>query len=1292
MYPNYSSLNEQAEASVNQLQKQIDDKIANIPELKDPLIKDGYLYNIGSEIARYVSKKAAEPVCEKAGDTVGIGVGARIGYLVPGQYKLAATFVGALLGKSATQETCEISARAMGKTIWSNAQKARSDAQITAVQTQLSEQYMQIRSQELAQLLKDKSPLEQDYLREQFNRHVQQLPFYELLSEAKKDEIRIERTAHAAGLSEKNTEYKTFQKLNEQTEKQWVDTADRMAAIIAKPSTSGVPTGKVIAENKQFLKEQGCADKHLTNEQHHKLNAVLQEQKRSHFEMKKIHERLDIQDARYAEQIKREERINEYRGMEMGFNVVQQIGIQTNNKTLAKIGSIGASSVSIAFNAAALSGAIPGLSFSGCGLMIPYAGIALAGISILSTVFGRKKEDKATKAMLEAISSLSSQMEDFRKEVHQHLELISKDMHDSFAKLDTLLFIMHGITKMVLTDGFETVSYKLDSLQADLNRLSSSVTKGLEANYLQDFVKAISAIEQYCGMSQKRDKDIEEHLVSLTTWLTQAAFIKNTNGNWMLPATLNNTNALSMMHLRDHQKLLQGDTSLCLGYFAGLAANLPVMAFPKVSLETIPNISLYTQGVEAYVRGRLHLGAAAKVIDPEQKRLKQIKSTVENAISWLHLLKLQERALFTALITAYENQYRQFTNEYINAARNRLQAGAVIGFEPNERDSISATIVWPSTIDGNSSAAAVAKISAQAEFKIPRLIQKAVQLGIGTLTAHYIGTTIPASRGYNDTMGDWTAQHWKITRGGNITIEISYEYGQQKHVLFSLPASIAQQRVGDTCFRSKGGGGHINQGNQYDSDSNAANAMPQATFFTNSWAALVYGTPNQNTAAVANPLVNTLVNEIVNKCVIAHLQHPQERLAIHNAIQKQPELLQDEHVALDIIRDIMLKYVALLNTPALAAIRSLWDKTQLLQQIISYRELAAVIDHAKTAIRTLSPTSGNLNHPILNQLRYGIHLLEYLETHEQLSIANESAVLVEELQVDASIIYDPARIDSTQLTNENKLGAGSFGQVYKSVDRQNNQYVAIKLLFPGAKLNEQARGELVVNAHLANAQESSQYVVNLLGVTRLVERDALVMEYVDNGTLEYHLHEKQPGLPWDNSIQICREMIKGLAFLHSHQITHGDFKSANVLLTSTYQVKIADYGLSTVSSSTQRASTKQRGSEVHAGTFVYRAPELIKNEKLKPNQESDIYALGVVLWEIVTRQKPFCETDGSDAAILTFWYKLFQNIAVDEHFVMTEPNSDELQSRRDLYRFFSPVIVNCRATEPANRPKIAELV
>lgn len=184
-----------------------------------------------------------------------------------------------------------------------------------------------------------------------------------------------------------------------------------------------------------------------------------------------------------------------------------------------------------------------------------------------------------------------------------------------------------------------------------------------------------------------------------------------------------------------------------------------------------------------------------------------------------------------------------------------------------------------------------------------------------------------------------------------------------------------------------------------------------------------------------------------------------------------------------------------------------------------------------------------------------------------------------------------------------KLGEGAFGIVLYGQWR--NEEVAIKQL----RLKHMSENELMKfkKAAAIIAPLHSDYIVLLKGIS--LTPYALVMEYMHGGSL-FNLLHSQTSLPWAMRQQVALDVAKGLAFLHSHQpnkILHCNLKSQNVLLTRDQRAKLADSGLAKVRS---------------VGNIPWTAPECFMR---KYGRKSDMYAYGMVLWELTTRRIPYEE-------------------------------------------------------------------
>lgn len=135
------------------------------------------------------------------------------------------------------------------------------------------------------------------------------------------------------------------------------------------------------------------------------------------------------------------------------------------------------------------------------------------------------------------------------------------------------------------------------------------------------------------------------------------------------------------------------------------------------------------------------------------------------------------------------------------------------------------------------------------------------------------------------------------------------------------------------------------------------------------------------------------------------------------------------------------------------------------------------------------------------------------------------------------------------------------------------------------------------------------------------------MDYAENGTLTKFINEnKDKEHDWSFNTDLIKQITLGLTYVHHENIIHRDLKSLNILLAHGYQVKISDFGLS----KTKNISSSYSKNNA-VGTIAWMAPELLRDtNNPKYSEQSDIYALGMIVWEIAAKcTTPFKEVDNN---------------------------------------------------------------
>ncbi len=201
-----------------------------------------------------------------------------------------------------------------------------------------------------------------------------------------------------------------------------------------------------------------------------------------------------------------------------------------------------------------------------------------------------------------------------------------------------------------------------------------------------------------------------------------------------------------------------------------------------------------------------------------------------------------------------------------------------------------------------------------------------------------------------------------------------------------------------------------------------------------------------------------------------------------------------------------------------------------------------------------------------------------------------------------------------------RIGAGGMGEVYRARDEHLPRDVAIKILPAGTLADDQARKRFRKEAEMLS-QLNHPHIATIYDFDTHDDVDFLVMEYVEGTTLAEKLQDS--ALPMDEVLRIGIEIAEALDEAQHRGIVHRDLKPKNIGLTLKGQVKVLDFGLARVLKPSTDASTTETltGATGLAGTLPYMAPEQLRGAPA--DHRSDLYALGICLYEMCTGKRPF---------------------------------------------------------------------
>ncbi|MBO6010374.1 MAG: Stk1 family PASTA domain-containing Ser/Thr kinase, partial [Oscillospiraceae bacterium] len=193
------------------------------------------------------------------------------------------------------------------------------------------------------------------------------------------------------------------------------------------------------------------------------------------------------------------------------------------------------------------------------------------------------------------------------------------------------------------------------------------------------------------------------------------------------------------------------------------------------------------------------------------------------------------------------------------------------------------------------------------------------------------------------------------------------------------------------------------------------------------------------------------------------------------------------------------------------------------------------------------------------------------------------------------------------------IGVGGMAVVYKALDHRLNRYVAVKLLKDEMAVDEDFRRRFHTESQ-AVAMLSHANIVAVYDVSRSSDMEYIVMELIEGITLKQYM-QKRGALSWKETLHFATQITKALAHAHSRGIIHRDIKPHNIMILRDSSVKVADFGIARVAS-TQNTLTRETLGSVH-----YISPEQAKGGHV--DERTDIYSLGVVMYEMLTGRLPF---------------------------------------------------------------------
>ncbi|RHZ74577.1 hypothetical protein Glove_220g34 [Diversispora epigaea] len=276
-----------------------------------------------------------------------------------------------------------------------------------------------------------------------------------------------------------------------------------------------------------------------------------------------------------------------------------------------------------------------------------------------------------------------------------------------------------------------------------------------------------------------------------------------------------------------------------------------------------------------------------------------------------------------------------------------------------------------------------------------------------------------------------------------------------------------------------------------------------------------------------------------------------------------------------------------------------------------------------------------------------------------------------------------------EFTNIKKIGQGGFSQIfkatwkvnvcisYKGTIKRSKREIVLKVLSSSQNVDTGFLNELKNTFQFRDTRYGHNSIKNIIkcyGVTQdpQTKNYAFILEYANDGDLHHFIHKNFETFTWSDKIEYLNDVIKGIKYIHDKKIVHRDLHSGNILVnrSKVNNVKIpiiSDLGFSQPANIDSNLS---RESQIY-GIIPYMAPELFKSQPY--SYASDIYSLGMIMWELTSGHRPFHDQEHGP--------KLILDILDGKRPEITE----------DTPEWWENLMKRCWNPDPSQRPKIEEI-
>ncbi|XP_022145347.1 serine/threonine-protein kinase STY17-like isoform X2 [Momordica charantia] len=263
-----------------------------------------------------------------------------------------------------------------------------------------------------------------------------------------------------------------------------------------------------------------------------------------------------------------------------------------------------------------------------------------------------------------------------------------------------------------------------------------------------------------------------------------------------------------------------------------------------------------------------------------------------------------------------------------------------------------------------------------------------------------------------------------------------------------------------------------------------------------------------------------------------------------------------------------------------------------------------------------------------------------------------------EIPADGTDVWE---IDTRQLKLENKVGSGSYGDLYRGT--YFSQEVAIKVLRPEL-INEEMIKEFSQEVYIMRKVRHKN-VVQFIGACTRPSNLCIVTEFMSRGSIFDFLHKQRGVFNLPSLLKVAIDISRGMNYLHQNNIIHRDLKTANLLMDENMVVKVADFGVA-------RVQTQSGVMTAETGTYRWMAPEVIEHKPY--DHKADVFSFGIALWELLTGEIPYSSMTPLQAAVGVVQKGLRPTIPKNVHPILVE------------------LLEKCWRLDPTERPDFSEII